>query len=59
LYVIDLHSGTVVHWLRLEGIVQELYDVVTLPEVRRPMALGLIGKDIERILTIEPGNLNL
>lgn len=38
--VIDLHSGKTVHWLRFNGIVEELYDLVALPGVRRPMVLG-------------------
>ncbi len=52
LHVIDLRSGDVVHWLRLEGIVTELYDVVTLPAVQRPMALGFRTDQIRRTLTI-------
>ncbi|WP_130471350.1 TIGR03032 family protein [Candidatus Magnetaquicoccus inordinatus] len=51
--VIDLRSGDVVHWLRLEGIVEELYDVVALPGVRRPMALGFKTDEIRRVLSIE------
>ena len=38
LYVIDLRSGDVVHRLDIDGIVSELYDVVVLPGVIRPMA---------------------
>jgi uncharacterized protein (TIGR03032 family) len=53
LMVIDLKSGATVHWLKIEGIVHELYDVVTLPEVRRPMALGLKTVEVRRVLTIE------
>lgn len=52
LYVIDLRSGDVVHWLRIEGVVSELYDVVVLPEVRRPMALGFKTDEIRRVLKI-------
>jgi len=51
--VIDLHRGDAVHWLRFEGIVDELYDVVTLPGVRRPMALGFKTDEIRRVLSIE------
>ena len=40
LMVIDLRSGDIVHWVRIEGMVSELYDVVALPGVVRPMALG-------------------
>jgi uncharacterized protein (TIGR03032 family) len=58
LHVIDLRSGDAVHWLRVEGIVEELYDVVVLPGVRRPMALGLKTDEIRRTLSLdEPGVL--
>jgi uncharacterized protein (TIGR03032 family) len=52
LQVIDLRSGDAVHWLRLEGIVQELYDVVVLPGVERPSLLGLITDEIRRTLRV-------
>jgi uncharacterized protein (TIGR03032 family) len=51
--VIDLRTGDVVHWLRIEGVVDELYDVVTLPGVRRPMALGFKTDEIRRVLSVE------
>jgi uncharacterized protein (TIGR03032 family) len=51
--VIDLRTGDAVHWLRMEGIVDELYDVLALPEVRRPMALGFKTDEIRRVLSIE------
>ena len=31
LYVIDLKTGDVAPWMRIEGFVSELYDVVALP----------------------------
>ncbi len=52
LLVIDLRSGDAVHWLRLDGIVEELYDVAALPGVRKPMALGLQTDEIQRTITI-------
>jgi uncharacterized protein (TIGR03032 family) len=51
--VIDLNSGTVVHWLRFEGIVTELYDVQVIPEVQRPMALGFQTEEIAQLITLE------
>ncbi|MDZ7750541.1 MAG: TIGR03032 family protein [Gammaproteobacteria bacterium] len=58
LEVIDLRSGDVVHSVRIEGIVEELYDVVTLAGVRRPMALGFKSDEIRRHLMMgEPGAL--
>ena len=50
--VIDLNTGDVVHWIRLEGVVLELYDVVVLPEVVRPQALGFKTDEIRRVLRV-------
>ena len=52
LLVIDLRNGDIVHTLRLEGEVSELYDVVVLPGVVRPMALGFKSDEIQRILAV-------
>ncbi len=52
LQIIDLHTGDVIHWLRLEGMVSELYDVVVLPGVTRPMALGFKSDEIQRMVAI-------
>jgi uncharacterized protein (TIGR03032 family) len=53
LQVIDIRSGDVAHWVRLEGMVSELYDVAVLPEVNRPMALGFKSDEIARIVAAE------
>ncbi len=52
LLVIDLERGDIVHWLRFDGLIQELYDVAVLPGVRRPMALGLRSDEIRRVITL-------
>jgi uncharacterized protein (TIGR03032 family) len=52
LLVIDLRTGDIVHSLRLEGVIEELYDVVTLPGVRRPMAIGFRTDEIRRVITM-------
>jgi uncharacterized protein (TIGR03032 family) len=58
LQVIDLRSGDVAHWVRVEGTVSELYDVAVLPGVQRPMALGFKTDEIQRTLSMdEPGKL--
>ncbi|MBT8144840.1 MAG: TIGR03032 family protein, partial [Gammaproteobacteria bacterium] len=54
LLVIDLRTGDIVHWLRIEGVVQELYDVAVLPDVIRPMAIGIQGDEIRRVLSLPP-----
>jgi uncharacterized protein (TIGR03032 family) len=52
LFVIDLRTGDIVHWLRIEGIVEELYDVAMLAGARCPMAIGLKSDEIRRVITI-------
>jgi uncharacterized protein (TIGR03032 family) len=52
LQVIDLRTGDVAHWVRLEGMVSELYDVVILPGVERPMAFGFTTDEIQRTIAI-------
>lgn len=52
LQVIDLRSGDVVHWVRIEGVVTELYDVVALGNIIRPQALGFKTDEIRRVLRI-------
>jgi uncharacterized protein (TIGR03032 family) len=54
LQVIDLKRGDVVHSLRIEGVVAELYDVVTLSGVRRPTALGFKTDEIRRVISMGP-----
>lgn len=51
--VIDLRTGDVVHWVRVEGIVEELYDVVVLVGVKRPMALGFKTDEVRRVISLE------
>ena len=37
---------------RIEGVVRELYDVVTLPGCRRPMAIGSQSDEIRRVISV-------
>ncbi len=55
LLVVDLKTGGIVHWLKIQGIVHELYDVVSLSGIKRPQALGFKTDEIRRVLTIEEG----
>lgn len=53
--VIDLTTGSLVHWLELSGGVRELYDVQVLPGVRCPMALGPGSPEMRGMVTFESG----
>src|SRR5262249_19269130 len=57
LLVIDLRSGDAVHWLRLAGMVRELYDVAVLPQASRPMALGFKTDEIQWVIALGEGGL--
>lgn len=50
LMVIDLRNGDIVHSLIIEGAVEELFDVVVIPNTLRPRALGFQDEDIERLI---------
>ena len=52
LLVIDTVSGDTAAWVRIEGVVRELYDVAALPGVRNPSALGFKTDEITRIISI-------
>ena len=53
--IIDLKTGNIVQWIRLEGEVSELFDVCVLPGVKRPMSTGILTDDIHRMVTIDHG----
>ena len=50
--IIDLNTGDIVHSLNLEGVVIELFDVVTLVNKLTPMAIGFKNEEIRRVITI-------
>jgi len=52
LYVIDTRTGDAVHWLKIDGIVEELYDVAVIPGARRPMAFGFKTDEIRRAIRV-------
>jgi uncharacterized protein (TIGR03032 family) len=52
LLVGDLRDFSTPHWVRLGGVVRELYDVGVLEGVTRPMAVGFQSDEIRRYLSI-------
>ena len=53
LAVIDLASGDMAGWVRIEGVVRELYDVALLPGVRRPSLIGFKGDEVRFVISID------
>ena len=57
IFIVSLTTGEIAEWLLVEGPMFELFDVIVLPGVRRPMALGLITDEIEQMVWYESGAL--
>jgi uncharacterized protein (TIGR03032 family) len=55
LIMVDLATGDTIAWVRLEGVVRELYDVAFLPGVRQPSAIGFKTDEITRLISIDEG----
>jgi uncharacterized protein (TIGR03032 family) len=51
--VIDLNTGTCVHWFRMDGPVSELYDVITMPGVNCAKSVGFGTPEALSLITIE------
>ena len=55
LMIIDLNTGNLLHTLRIDGVVEELVDVVVLPELYWPRSLVYQNDDIDRLISF-PGS---
>lgn len=53
LAIFDLDTGDLVNWVRIEGVVRELYDVAVLPGVRRPSLIGFKSEEIRYVISID------
>lgn len=53
LAVFDLATGDMTGWVRIEGVVRELYDVAFLPAVRQPSAIGFKSDEVRHVISIE------
>lgn len=54
LLVVNLETGDAPHWVRIEGVVKEIYDVAVLPGCMRPMAIGFRSDEIRRMISLPP-----
>lgn len=51
LLVVDTQTGHTVHWLTIEGVVSELYDVGFVPGITRPYTPGFSEPDLHKVVT--------
>jgi uncharacterized protein (TIGR03032 family) len=55
LLVIDLATGDTVEWVRIEGVVRELFDVAVLPGAANPALVGFKTDEVLRVISIDEG----
>ncbi|WP_171180652.1 TIGR03032 family protein [Ruegeria sp. HKCCD8929] len=53
LQIINLQKKEVVAWFRIDGTVQELYDIAVLPKVACGMSLSFVTDHIKSLITYE------
>jgi uncharacterized protein (TIGR03032 family) len=51
--IVSLATGDVLHWIRFEGDMNEIFDLCFLPGVRNPMMVGLRTPEIRELITFE------
>ena len=51
--VIELATGAIVEWLRLEGDVQELFAVEVMPGIKCPMSVGPVTEEFPDTITFD------
>jgi uncharacterized protein (TIGR03032 family) len=51
--IVNLTSGDIVEWIKLEGHISELFDVTAMPNVRCPMSVGPATPEIQGTITFE------
>ncbi len=51
--IISLVNGDVMHWIRFEGDISEIFDISFLPNVKNPMMIGLRTPEIRDLITFE------
>ncbi len=53
--IINLDTGATEHWIRLEGLIEELYDVKALVDVKKPLLIGTRKNEIRTMLSVPTG----
>jgi uncharacterized protein (TIGR03032 family) len=58
LAVFNLETGDMTAWVRIEGLVRELYDVAALPGIRRPSLIGFKSNEVRVVISIDESDVN-
>ncbi|PIE11111.1 MAG: TIGR03032 family protein [Rhodobacterales bacterium] len=52
-FVVDTQTGDVLHWLRIRGVVRELFDIAVIRDAQQPSLIGFKSDEIRRVISIE------
>lgn len=52
--IVNLTSGDIVEWIRLDGHITELFDVTAMPGVKCPMSVGPGTVEIQNSIAFDP-----
>jgi uncharacterized protein (TIGR03032 family) len=52
-FIIDTRNGDILHWIRFDGAVRELFDVSFIPSFVAPMCVGLASPEMRTLITLE------
>lgn len=52
--IIDLRTGGIAEWIKLDGHITELFDVAAMPGVACPMSIGLDSLEIRSTISFDP-----
>ena len=52
--IVDMRTGDIVQWIRLDGYIKELFDVAVIPGARCPMALAIGTPELQQTISIDP-----
>lgn len=52
LFIVDLQSGELVHWIRITGDIQEIFDIAVIPNVQAADGIGLRDERIKYVLKL-------
>ena len=52
--VVNTKTGAATDWIRIEGVIDELYDVAFIPGIIAPSAVGILGPENQRTISVKP-----
>jgi uncharacterized protein (TIGR03032 family) len=55
IYVINLRTGDIVEWIKIDGFIKELFDVAVVPGARCAMSIGINSTEVQSMISIEEG----